>query len=95
MSKAIFLVDDSPVIKGAFEKMNSKKDEIDALMNGLNEARKECWKTVETELISLGKIENGDIHMRYKDGCIFIVDEEEDCGCDPFKIALKKMFAED
>lgn len=88
MSKAIFLVDDSPVIKGAFEKMNSK------MMNGLNEARKEFWKTVETELISLGKIENGDIHMRYKDGCIFIVDEEEDCGCDPFKTALKKMFSE-
>lgn len=85
MKRAIFLVDDSPDMKGAFEKLFKTKEEteqhLDKVMVRMNAAKKGCWQTVEDILLGLGKIENTDVNLRYKDGCIFIVDEfRKDCN---------------
>lgn len=82
MKRPIFLVEESPTIKSAFDRLNEFKEKQKEVMKKIEaeyeEEHTRCWDTVETELVILGKIPDRKQSLRYCDGVIYLKDEEED-----------------
>jgi hypothetical protein len=81
MKKPIFLVEENQVIADAFERLEAVKnqcaEEAEKLDKTYNEARVNCWETVEKELLQMGKIPDLEQSLTYGNWVVYLKDKDE------------------